>query len=191
MNGNRTSYEGSAERLLVEKDQIFSSVRDGKQVSMMERPHSSGMYGSVKSSFTSTYPVKITAPFAIPTRSRAKASDTKLYRGPEINLNKTESHIGQKVAQRNGRPVHGGPVDNSEGNMSDDFISSRELKLSKPAMAAGLNLNDNSSLNSLRFIQKNQSQMSTAEKNRTLVKNIQNITNYNSRTASQTQVPLK
>lgn len=90
LNGNRTSHDGSAERLEGERDQIFSSIRDGKQVSMMERPHSSGMYGSVKSSFTSTYPVKITAaPFSIPTRPGAKASDTKLYKGPEINLNKT------------------------------------------------------------------------------------------------------
>ena len=38
---------------------MFSSVRDGKKVSLLDRPHSSCMYSSIKSSFNSTYPVHL------------------------------------------------------------------------------------------------------------------------------------
>ena len=56
-----TTGANDASMRVLEQSQVYASVKDGKQVSMMERPRSSGMYSSIKSSFTATYPVEVTA----------------------------------------------------------------------------------------------------------------------------------
>ena len=63
---------------ILKKSQIFASVRDGKKISLMERPLTAEGHNSTKSSFKSTYPVQVT--------DKKKLKNQKDYTGPVINL---------------------------------------------------------------------------------------------------------
>ena len=63
---------------ILKKSQIFASVRDGKKISLMERPLTAEGHNSTKSSFKSTYPVQVT--------DKKKLKNQRDYTGPVINL---------------------------------------------------------------------------------------------------------
>ena len=67
-------------RRLIESSIIYSTIRDGKKVSLVERPPSVGIQSTVKSSYTSTYrPANVSTSFQLPTRFKRKHYGQKKY----------------------------------------------------------------------------------------------------------------